>query len=268
MSIKLMTFIDGSWLFHNLNHLRETFQDPDYIIDYRKLPKIIVKHLEEYTNDRVDIVRIHFFGAMPVNKIGFDPTSQRNFFDFLEKECHYTMEIYDIDFKNSPEIRPEEKCVDIALATSMTFFAMTPGAFDVAALVAGDLDYMPLLQRVRDIGKRTLLVAMKPMNAYAPSSDKLINNYSLFDFPVLFIDDCLDDLRLVREKKLRTCEGCGEKKFTYWDGPNFYCPNCLAERSNPVRRTCRSCGKENETFWKGEIFYCNDCREKYRTGKW
>jgi len=271
MSIKVMIFIDGSWLFHNLSHLREIFHDPNYVIDYKKLPKLISNYLEEQTGETIDVVRTNFFGAIPINKPGFDPTSQQNFFTFLEKECHYAMEIHDIDFKHSIDIRPQEKCVDVALATSMTLYSMVAGCYDIAVLVAGDLDYKPLLKRVRDLGKRTMLLAMRSFSDYAPTSEKLINDYSLFDFDVMFLDDYLEDMRLVREKKLRACASCGEKKFTYWDGPQFFCPKCLGEYSDKdkiVLRHCRACRKEQETSWKGDVFYCDDCRDKYRTGRW
>jgi hypothetical protein len=269
MSVKLMIFIDGSWLFHNLSHLRDAFGDPDYIIDYKKLPKIIASHIGPHlSNIPVDIVRINFFGAMPQNKPGFDPIPQKNFFDFLEKDCLYTMEIYDIDFKYNSDIHPQEKCVDIALATSVMSYMIMPNSYDVAAIVAGDLDYMPLMRRVRMLGKRVQLVAMKAVDNYAPSSEKLVNDHELFDFPVLYLDDHLEELRLVREKKLRVCEICNEKQFTFWDGPSFLCPICLTERSQAMVRTCQSCGIQRETSWKGEIFYCDICREKHRTGRW
>lgn len=274
MAVKAMIFIDGSWLFHNLSHLREILQDPNYIIDYKKLPKLIARTLGEYLDDKVDIVRTNFFGAIPINKPGFDTTPQQNFFNFLEKECHYQMEIHDIDFKHNPDIHPQEKCVDVALATSMMMYAMLSSSYDVAVLVAGDLDYMPLLKKVRALGKRTMLVAMRAFSDYAPTNEKLINNFSLFDFNVLSLEDHLEELRLVREKKLRACESCGDEKFTYWEGIHFYCPECQeryqeknTDKNRLVLRTCIACNKEQDTFWKGDVFYCNDCREKYRTGK-
>lgn len=271
MSVKSMIFIDGSWLFHNLSHLRDIFNDPNYVINYKKLPGLVAGILNKQVGDRIDVVRTNFFGAMPINKPGFDPTPQQNFFTFLEKDCHYSMEIHDIDFKNHTDIHPQEKCVDVALATSMMMYAAIPGSYDIGVLVAGDLDYMPLLKRVRLLGKRTMLVAMRSFPDYAPSNEKLICDYSLFDFDVLFLDDYLEELRLVREKKLRTCDSCGEKMFTSWEGEQFYCPACLrdfSEKDTVMLRRCRACNKETETSWKGEVFYCTECREKYRTGRW
>jgi uncharacterized LabA/DUF88 family protein len=268
MTAKLMIYIDGSWLFHNLSYLRNAFGDPEYVIDYKKFPGIIAQYIENIVKIPVDVARTHFFGAIPLNKPGFDPVPQQNFFDFLEKECHYSMEIYDIDFKGNAERYTQEKCVDIALATSMMMNALIPGSFDIAALVAGDLDYLPLLKRVRLLGKRTQLIAMKAIDNYSPSSEKLVNNYSLFDFPVFYLDDHIEELRLVREKKLRVCDSCREKQFTTWDGPNFLCPACLADRQLSRNRVCKACGSEQDTSWKGENFYCTDCREKHKMGKW
>ena len=271
MSVKAMIFIDGSWLFHNLSHLRDIFNDPNYVINYKSLPQIIAQHLSKEVGENIDIVRTNFFGAIPINKPGFDPAPQQNFFTFLEKDCHYAMEIHDIDFKHHNDIQPQEKCVDVALATSMMMYACIANSFDIAVLVAGDLDYKPLLMRTRLMGKRTMLVAMRSFPDYAPSNEKLLNDFSLFDYDVMYLDDYLEELRLVREKKLRTCDSCGEKMFTYWEGKQFYCPNCLrdfGDKERPSIRTCRACGREVETTWKGDVFYCNNCRDKYRTGRW
>lgn len=268
MAAKLMVFIDGSWLYFNRARMKDAFKDPDYQIDYKKLPKVVASRLSQDLGMDVDIIRTHFFGSIPINRDGFDPGPQERFYDYLEKQCLYDMEIYDMDFGKL--YRPKEKCVDVALATCMLYYAAIPDAYDVGALIAGDLDYKPLLRRVRALGKRTILVAAKAIGNYYPTSPALLEDYSLFDFDVLFLDDVVNEIRYERVAQIRRCEGCGGQERTTWEGSPFFCSECKKEHARkraPIERVCETCGKKEKTTWKDELFYCNDCRAKFRESK-
>ncbi|MCC5945064.1 MAG: NYN domain-containing protein [Bernardetiaceae bacterium] len=241
MAIKSMIFIDGSWMFHNRNHIREAFSDDSFSIDFKQLPFIIKRELEKNIGAEIDNVRTHFFGSRAINKPEHDGKHQEGFFDVLEKECRFEMEIYDIDFRHQGEFSPKEKCVDIALATSMMYYAAIPNAYDIAVLVAGDLDYLPLIKRIRRLGKRTLLVAMSNIGTYYPTNQKLMNDHSLFDFGVLYLDHYVEELRLKR------------------DYPHH--------ENRSTERNCMSCGKPETTDWMGEYFYCENCRERTRQAR-
>ena len=226
MALKTMVFIDGSWIFHNKGEIMAAFNDPEFKISYQSIPELISRHISGNTNMAVDIVRTCFFGAIPVNKPNFDPAPQNAFYEYLQKECRFEVEIFEIDFKNQPGYSPQEKCVDIGLATSMMYYTGLPNALDIAVLVAGDFDYMPLLKRVRTMGKRTLLVALKKLGNVYPTSQKLLNSYDLFDFPPLFLEEHLEEIRLVKEKRQRACDNCGAEELTDWSGRFFYCHQC------------------------------------------
>lgn len=226
MALKTMVFIDGSWIFHNKTEIMTAFNEPDFKISYQNLPELITDHIEGQSNRKVDVVRTCFFGAIPVNKPNFDAAPQEAFYEYLQKECRFEVEIFEIDFKNQTAYSPQEKCVDIGLATSMMYYAAMPDAMDVAALVAGDYDYMPVLRRVRMLGKRTQLVALKKLGNVYPTSQKLLNSYDLFDFQPLFLEEHLDEIRLVKEKRERTCDSCGTMELTDWSGRFFYCHQC------------------------------------------
>ena len=226
MALKTMIFIDGSWIFHNKAEIVTAFQDPDFKINYVSIPELIADHISACTHAPVDIVRTCFFGSIPVNKPNFDVTGQQAFYDYLQKDCRFETEIYEIDFKNQVGFSPQEKCVDIGVATSMMFYAALPGALDVAVLLAGDFDYMPLLKRVRTMGKRTLLVALRQLGNVYPTSQKLLNSTDLFDFPPLFLEEHLEKIRLVKEKYPRECLTCGTVELTDWSGRAFYCQTC------------------------------------------
>jgi len=65
------------------------------------------------------------------------------------------------------DIRPRRSCVDVALATKMLYFAALPAAYDVAVLVTGDQDYVPVVRAVRSLGKRTMLASFLEVDACA-----------------------------------------------------------------------------------------------------
>ena len=226
MPLKTMIFMDGSWIFHNKAEIMNAFHEPDFKINYQSIPQVVAAHLKASTAREIDIVRTCFFGSIPINKPGFDSGPQEAFFDYLRKECHFETEIYEIDFKNQIGLSPQEKCVDIALSSSMMHYASLPNATDVMVLLAGDYDYMPALKRVRALGKRTLLAALRRLGNTYPTSQKLINSTDLFDFPHLFLEEHLDEIRLVKEKRLRKCQNCGTEELTDWGGAAFYCSRC------------------------------------------
>lgn len=267
MTLKIMVFIDGSWLFHNRQHITEVFDLDDFEIDYARIPRIIASHITHHLNTSVDVVRTHYFGSIPVNKPGFNPTKQQMFFNYLAERCFFETEIYDIDFRHDPSSRPKEKCVDLALAASVLYHAAIPHAYDVAVLLAGDLDYLPMIRRVRSLGKRTLLVALKEIGSYFPTSKTLLEASNLFDLPHLFLDDNLDEIRLKRTSTTRKCDSCGKTERTTWAGDVFYCTSCRNRHNMMRKRTCDTCGKIEDTNWTGQSFYCNECREQYRPSK-
>lgn len=229
MTLKVMVFIDGSWVFHNKGLICSEFKNPDFKIDYAKIPQLIREDLANQTKLPIDIVRVGYFGSIPVNKPGFDSTSQSAFFDYLNNECHFDTEIYEIDFKNNSSFSPQEKCVDIGLSSSMLFHAALQGTYDIAALVAGDYDYMPMLRKVRQLGKRTLLVGLRKLGNVYPTSLKLIDNYSLFDFPPIFLEDYLEEIQLKKHTSKRICDSCGNEEKTEWEGRSFFCSKCRAK---------------------------------------
>ncbi len=263
MALKTMIFIDGSWMFHNKQHIVEALDDNDTDIDYRKIPEIIRMHLENTLDIEVDIVRTHYFASIPVNRPGFDATKQESFYKYLSEKCFFETEVYGIDFRNDPNCRPREKCVDIALASSMLYFAAIANSYDIAALVAGDLDYLPLIQRVRSLGKRTLLVGLNSLNNYSSTSSKLLTEPMLFDYPPIFLEDYIEELCLKREQVLRRCMNCNKKEFTTWTGKDFYCSKCRAGNTKRIR-ICDNCDKEEATTWVGPSFYCEECRGRHR----
>ncbi len=261
-----MVFIDGSWMYHNRQRIMEAFNAEDFDIDYKKIPQIVERRLSSQIAAEVDVVRTFYFGSIPVNKPDFDSSKQEAFYKYLSERCNFKLEISKIDFRNDLHSRPREKCVDISLAASVLFNAAIPGAFDVAALVAGDVDYMPMIEKTRLLGKRMQLVGIKNLDNYYPTANKLLSEPGAFDFPIIFMDDHLNDIRLQRDQMLRPCKGCQKKEHTTWTGRDFYCSKCRAMNHRKIR-ICDTCGKEEETNWSKSYFYCAECRGEYRRSK-
>ena len=264
MATRAMIFIDGSWMYHNKKHIIEAFEEESYDIDYSKIPELVKDHIQNFLHTEIDLIRTSFFASIPKNKPGYNPKKKIAFYDYLTKDCNFDIEIYDIDFRHDPMLKPREKCVDIALASSMLYYAAIPNAFDIAVLVAGDMDYMPLLHRVRSLGKRTLLVGLKGFNQYYPTSKKMAEDTTLYDFPILYLDDHIENIQRKREEMQRQCITCEKEEVTDWTGEEFYCKDCMDQFRKKRVRNCDTCGKEEETAWAEPFYYCYNCRQEYR----
>ena len=152
-------------------------------------------------------------------------------------------------------------------AASMLYHAAIANAYDIAVLLAGDLDYLPLIQRVRLLGNSTLLVALKEAGRYYPTSKRLMEESNLFDLPHLFLDDNLEQIRLKRTAAARQCDNCGKSEKTTWAGDLFYCTACRTPTRHDAQTDLRRLWQNRGDQLDRAVFYCNECRESYRTNR-
>lgn len=262
MPLKAMIFIDGSWFYHSRQILFDLKDETGFEIDYKRIPMLVEDWLAENMGAEVDVVRTCYFGTLPINKPGYNPAKQRTFYQFLQQDCGFDVEVLEMDHRLEHGIS-DDRCVGVALASAMTHFAAVPGAYDIAVLVGGSSDYRPLLRRVRGWGRSTLLVAMNNAESRQATSPVLLAEYTLFDVPPLFLDDHIDEVRLVRKELPRLCKACGQTEVTTWAGVEFYCSKCRSDHHRRVR-TCDTCGREEETTWDKDYFYCSQCRKDFR----
>ena len=262
MPLKAMIFIDGSWFYHSRQILFDLKDETGFEIDYKRIPLLVEDWLAENMSTEVDVVRTCYFGTLPMNKPGYHPAKQRTFYQFLQQDCGFDVEVLEMDHRLEHGISDDRR-VGVALASAMTHFAAVPGAYDIAVLVGGSSDYRPLLKRVRDWGRSTLLVAMNNAESRQATSPVLLAEYALFDVPPLFLDDHIDEVRLVRKELPRVCKACGQSEVTTWAGVEFYCSKCRSDHHRRVR-TCDTCGREEETTWDKDYFYCSQCRKDFR----
>ena len=248
---KVMVFIDGTWLYSNHRNLVEAYGD-EFQIDYGKLPGIIGGIVSDNLGGaNVDIVRTHLFGSNARNFADDDREMvfrRKDFFNLLREEYHYQVEVYEIDYRgrrlrrkdrdSEDDFTPEEKCVDIALASSIMYYAALPYAYDIAILVGGDRDYVPVLRKVRQLGKRVAIASIK--NSCPREFRDAATPMGVRDFDMIW----MDDKKIMEEYKLEAV-----KKWVI-------CRSPLHTGENPVWT--------DEFIRKSRPYYCRNCRENMR----
>jgi cold shock CspA family protein len=245
--IKAMVFVDGTWLYSSTPRLAEDSAKPDLHIDYGLLPKVLAEKVAAGLRvSELDVVRTNLFGSYAVNyDLRDEEAVQRrlDFFSMLREEFHYAVEVFSINFRGrrlrkkdrdpGDDFEPREKCVDIALATSLLYNAAIPHAYDVAIVVVGDRDYVPVLEHVRRLAKRVAIVSIRGCCAaeYIDPEDRA----RVRDADVLWLNDIVGEIELTYEPRALECQSylhVGEKSvlstFRPRKGQFFYCDECRA----------------------------------------
>src|SRR3989449_8068195 len=101
--IKIMLFIDGTWLYSNTPKLAELYGKGDFQVDFGWLPKVLAEEVNKQLGGvEVDVVRTYLFGSYASNyDLRDDDAVQRrlDFFSMLKEEYHYELEIFPVNFK-------------------------------------------------------------------------------------------------------------------------------------------------------------------------
>lgn len=248
--LRCMTFVDGSWLYHNQDMLVKAHGGP-YKIDFSRINIVALKFLREQIQStlgyepQLDLVRTYYYASVPANVHPDDAVKledQRKFYTLLSENLGFELVLHEIDFRGhymalqdrielegDPNFLPKERTIDMALGINMLYLAAID-AYDIAIAVLGDADYQPALDRVRQLGKRVMIFTIGGSAAYEYLFPKLTTRFS--DFPVVRFQDYLEELRLThraeRERTVYTymCAKCGKVfESTYKAAPrqNMYC---------------------------------------------
>ena len=73
----------------------------------------------------------------------------------------------------------------------MLYFAAVPAAYDLAVLVTGDSDFLPVIEAVRNLGKRTMLASFLELPSCAEKLKRDEALGSLWDLPPLDLEPVL-----------------------------------------------------------------------------
>ena len=201
--VKTMLFIDGSWLYRGQKHLRKFLGKADFRIAYEKLPWALSREVgRELGLSEANPVEWRIFAAHPTNcdpKDRCEADRRWRSSRVLADKYGYKVESYAIDFRQqrlrksqrdpNSEFKPQEKCVDVALATSMVFSAST-SVYDVAIGVLGDRDFVPALRYVRRLGKQVAIASIK-----GTCSQVFFDDPEIKDGNVIWLNDLADNIR-------------------------------------------------------------------------
>ena len=135
-----MIFIDGSNLYHSLKNI---FGRTD--LDIGKFCQRLLR--------RRKLIRIYYNNA----KVGIkeEPERYRHqqaFFAGINAIPYSELRLGRLVYTNWPSVPPYEKGIDVQLTTDMLTHSYKNN-YDVATLVAGDNDFVPALQALKDTGK-------------------------------------------------------------------------------------------------------------------
>jgi cold shock CspA family protein len=246
--LKAMLFIDGTWLYSNTPKLAEVYGKGDFQVDFGQLPRVLAEEVSrQLGGTAVTVVRTYLFGSYASNyDLRDDEAVQRrlDFFSMLREEYYYELEIFPVNFKGrrlrridrDPQdpFEPKEKCVDIALATAMLYYAAIPYVYDIAVAVVGDQDFKPVLQHVRRLGKRVAIASIQ--GSCAPDFADPRDEARVKDCDIVWLDQLLHRLELKYERHQLECQSpthIGEKRVwtTFYPrkGQKFFCDTCRTE---------------------------------------
>ena len=139
--VKVMVFIDGSWLYYSFHGRRPNCPvtsaygrgwEYGHSFDYNRLPQLISKHLHDELLQRhrtsrfVEIVRTVVFSSARAD------THHRS----TRMRMFRQMEDANFEVHMSVTTGIHEKCIDISLAVEMMHYASVEGAYDIAVLVS------------------------------------------------------------------------------------------------------------------------------------
>ena len=220
MSQKAMVFIDGGWLYRSRTTLFAKLGQENFEIDYAKLPRVFCEDVANQLDEDISLVRTNYFGTIPSARSGFNTSKQYAFYDFLEESCGYETDIHEVD------VGTDENWIKMSLAATMLFYAAQPGAYDIAVLIGDDSDYAPALRKLRLMGKRVQVVSARLDGKHVNPASSLTTKHRVSDFPTLWLDAHAAEVRLVRERVVRSCKQCGREEETTWAGPEFFCSDC------------------------------------------
>lgn len=242
---RAMMFIDGSWLYAGVAGKKTH-------INFDKLGKVLAAKIAQRTGSNVgiDIGRSHLFGSYAQNYNPIDSRSVQNrldFFSMLNTRFGYEVYTYPVDFHGrrlrkidrdpDDKFDPQSKSSAMAMSGVMTALA-AQNKYDIAIVLTGDGDFRPVLQQIRSLGCRVQLVSFRGVSHYQDADRDRVS-----DYPIIWLDDHLDELTLIYEEHQLECQSAshvGPRLVTTTFHPNpgqrFFCDECRNEfkRANGI----------------------------------
>src|SRR4028118_414325 len=101
--MKVMLFIDGTWLYANTPQLSRVYGNPNYRVDFGKLPQVLAEEVIHQSGmpGPADVVRTYLFGSYARNcdpRDEMTAQSHLELYDVLKQEYRYEVELYPTNF--------------------------------------------------------------------------------------------------------------------------------------------------------------------------
>ena len=147
---RVMVFIDGGYLRELSKNLEGTDD-----IRYSHLSWVFIRMFNtigEPTNPfRANLIRIYFYDAI-VNKKHPNYEKDRDYFDRIDGQYAYTVRLGEVVESSKQR---KQKGVDVLMAIDAITKAYR-NQYDTAMFMVGDADFIPLIEAVKDAGKKTI----------------------------------------------------------------------------------------------------------------
>jgi uncharacterized LabA/DUF88 family protein len=163
---RLMIFIDNSNIFKGFKKYRIK-------ADYDKLKSLIVQ------DRRLEKIILYEGIVYPIKN------KKKRWYNDLKKLSGYTIQT---SFDKAISHEVFEKKVDIRIAIDMVSFAYED-KYDIAALVSGDGDFLPVIKKLKDLEKQVEIWAFK--YSLANVLKKIITSKHLY-----YLDSFLDKMKI------------------------------------------------------------------------
>ncbi len=164
---KVMVFIDGGY-FRKL--CKDIFGNDN--INFENLLGLLVHGFDNHPNNRfqANLIRAYYYDAI-VDKSKPEYDEQKKYFDAIPENYPYTIRLGTLVRSSNKGFK--QKGVDILMAVDAIGKAYQ-NHYDTGIFVLGDADFIPLIEGVKNAGRKTMLVYSK-----ANSSKALVNTFDM-----------------------------------------------------------------------------------------
>ncbi|MFX0069707.1 MAG: NYN domain-containing protein [Candidatus Hermodarchaeota archaeon] len=163
---RIMIFVDNSNIFKG-------FQKFNIKVDYETLKKVITR------GRKLEDIFLYEGIVYPISP------EKKKWYEDLSKKSDYVIKA---SFDKRTDQEAFEKKIDIQIAIDMISLAYE-NAYDIVVLVSGDGDFIPVVKKLKELGKKVEVWAFRYSLANALKEELDQEN-------IFYIDDILNEIKL------------------------------------------------------------------------
>ena len=155
---RVIVFVDGGYL----RELCKKYGGHDNI-NFGRLSWAFIRMFNTYSTNpfNANLIRIYYYDAI-VDEAHPDYEEQRKYFKSIDDQYAYTVRLGKLVESSKKGFK--QKGVDILMAIDSLTKAYQD-YYDTAVFLVGDRDFLPLIEAVKDAGKKTLGIYHKPTSS-------------------------------------------------------------------------------------------------------